>query len=74
MNNGTSVTKKLVSVFMLNGKVLIKNLPADQGTISNLRAKYTGNDKLLFYHTLPLDDRKYPIFNPAENKKNEKNK
>ena len=59
---------------MLNGKVLIKNLPADQGTISNLRAKYTGNDKLLFYHTLPLDDRKYPIFNPAENKKNEKNK
>ena len=59
---------------MLNGKVLIKNLPADQGTISKLRAKYRGNDKLLFYHTLPLNDRKYPIFNPAENKKNEKNK
>jgi hypothetical protein len=74
MNNETSITKKLVSVFMLNGKVLVKNLPDNPGTVANLRAKYTGNDKLLFYHTLPLNDRKYPIFNPAENKKNEKNK
>jgi hypothetical protein len=59
---------------MLNGKVLVKNLPDNPGIIAKLRAKYTGNDKLLFYHTLPLNDRKYPIFNPAENKKNEKNK
>lgn len=65
----TSITKKLVSVFLLNGKVLIKNLPDDPGTVGSLRAKYPGNDKLLFYHTLPLDDRKFPIYEPIKNKK-----
>lgn len=67
--DGTSITKKLVSVFMLNGKVLIKNLPADQGTIGNLKAKYPGNDKLLFYHTMPLNDSKFPIYEPIKNVK-----
>ena len=37
MSDQTSITKKLVSVFLLNGKVLIKNLPADQGTIGKLK-------------------------------------
>lgn len=69
MSQGTVIIKKLVSVFMLNGKVIIKNLPADQGTIANLRAKYPGNDKLLFYHTVPLNDRKYPIYEPINNEK-----
>lgn len=69
MSQGTVIIKKLVSVFMLNGKVIIKNLPADQGTIANLRGKYPGNDKLLFYHTVPLNDRKYPIYEPIKNEK-----
>ena len=69
MNDRTSITKKLVSVFLLNGKVLIKNLPADQGTIGSLRAKYPGNDKLLFYHILPLNDQKFPIYEPIKSKK-----
>lgn len=66
---GTSITKNLVSVFLLNGKVLIKNLPADQGTIGKLKNKYPGNDKLLFYHTIPLNDRKFPIYEPIKNEK-----
>lgn len=65
----TSITKNLVSVFLLNGKVLIKNLPDNPGTVSKLKNKYPGNDKLLFYHTIPLNDRKFPIYEPIKNKK-----
>ena len=66
---GNSVSRKLISVFMLNGKVLIKNLPDNPGTVSQLLYKYPGNDKLLFYHTLPLNDRKHPIYEPIKNVK-----
>lgn len=69
MSEQTSITKKLVSVFLLNGKVLIKNLPADQGTIGKLKSKYPGNDKLLFYHIMPLNDQKFPIYEPIKSKK-----
>jgi hypothetical protein len=69
VNNQTSITKKLVSVFLLNGKVLVKNLPDNPWNVENLKHKYPGNDKLLFFHTLPLDDRKFPIYEPIKNKK-----
>lgn len=69
MNDRTSITRKLVSVFLINGKVLIKNLPADPGTIGKLKAKYPGNDKLLFYHIMPLNDRKFPIYEPTKKEK-----
>ena len=69
MKEQTSITKKLVSVFLIDGKVLIKNLPADQGTIGKLKAKYPGNDKLLFYHIMPLNDQKFPIYEPIQSKK-----
>lgn len=67
--NGDTINKKLVSVITTKNKVLIKNIPANMGNIARLREKYKSNDEILFYHVFPLDDRKFPIYNPDKNKK-----
>ena len=66
---GETIDKKLVSVFNTKGKVLIKNIPANMGNIARLKEKYKSNDEILFYHVIPLNDRKFPIYNPDKNKK-----
>lgn len=67
--NGETIDKKLVSVFNIKGKVLIKNIPANMGNIARLKEKYNGNDEILFYHVIPLNDRKFPIYKPTKNNK-----
>lgn len=65
---GTTIHKKLISVFHINGRVMIKNLPDNPGNIGTILSKYEERNHIIFYHTSPLDDRKFPIHEPIKNK------
>jgi hypothetical protein len=69
--NGITIHKKLVSVFLLNGKVIVKNLPGDPGTIGAMLAKYPKEEYLIFHHTLPISDREFPIQQTSKTLNNE---
>lgn len=72
--NGQTIHKKLISVFHVNGRVVVKNLPDNPGNIGTILSKYAERDHVIFYHSYPLNDRKFPIQETIKTLKNEKSK
>jgi hypothetical protein len=50
-------------------KQSVENQRFDFLNLTSALMEYADNDKLIFYHTIPLNDRKYPIYEPNKNKK-----
>lgn len=66
---GQTIHKKLISVFHVNGRVMVKNLPDNPGNIGTVLSKYEERNHIIFYHSLPLTDREFPIHDPIKNTK-----
>lgn len=66
---GTTIHKKLISVFHVNGRVMVKNLPDNPGNIGTVLNRYEERNHIIFYHSLPLTDREFPIQDPIKKTK-----